>query len=246
MKKRTKRIIIGFALVAVLICAALAGLLVKLHQETGSMTPLATGEIFPGVYAVKDGYVNFFLLKGADGFIAIDAGNSVGGAREEMQKLAVDPRKVAAVFLTHSDQDHAAALELFANAAIYLSKDEEQMINGKTARFAVIHNKKIPKYNLLNDKQIIEVSGLKVTGIAVPGHTPGSMCYIASDTFLFAGDTMSLKNGQADVFNEFFNMDTKTERESIRKLAALQSLKYVFTAHHGYSEAGKAFSNYDQ
>jgi len=245
MKKRTKRIIIGFALVAVLICAALAGLLVKLHQETGSMSPLATGEIIPGVYAVKDGYVNFFLLKGTDGFIAIDAGNSVDGAREEMQKLAVDPSKVSAVFLTHSDQDHVAALGLFANAVICLSKDEEQMINGKTPRFVVIHNKKIPRYKLLGDDQVIEVSGLKVTAIAAPGHTPGSICYIVNDTSLFTGDTMSLKNGRADIFNEFFNMDTKTERDSIRKLAAPQGLKYVFTAHHGYSEAGKAFANHD-
>lgn len=244
MKKRTKRIIIGFASVAVLICVALAGLLVKMHLETGSMSPLASREIIPGIYAVKDGYVNFFLLKGTDGFIAIDAGNSPGVAREQMQRLSIDPRKVTAVFLTHSDQDHVAALELFANAAIYLSKDEEQMVNGKTPRFVVIHNKKIPKYNLLSDNQVIEVSGLKVTGIAAPGHTPGSMCYIVNDTSLFTGDNMSLKNGQADVFNEFFNMDTKTERESIRKLAALQNLKYVFTDHHGYSEAGKAFSNY--
>lgn len=244
MKKRTKRIIIGLAVVAVLICAVLAGLLVKLHQETGSMTPLATGEIIPGVYAVKDGYVNFFLLKGTDVFIAIDAGNSADVAREEIQKLAVDPRKVAAVFLTHSDQDHVAALELFANATVFLSKDEEQMVNGKTARFIVIHNKKIPKYNLLNDSQVIEVSGLKVTGVAAPGHTPGSMSYVVNDAWLFTGDNMSLKNGRADIFNEFFNMDTKTERESIRKLAALQNLKYVFTAHHGFSEAGKAFANY--
>ena len=245
MKKRTKRIIIGFALAAVLICTALAVLLVKLHQETSGMSPLATGEIIPGVYAVKDGYVNFFLLKGTDGFIAIDAGNSPGVAREEMQRLSIGPRKVAAVFLTHSDQDHVAALELFANAAIYLSKDEEQMVNGKTPRFIVIHNKKVPKYNLLGDNQVIEVSGLKVAAIAVPGHTPGSMCYIVNDTSLFTGDTMSLKNGRADIFNEFFNMDTKTERDSIRKLAAPQGLKYVFTAHHGYSEAGKAFANHD-
>ncbi|MCK7506903.1 MAG: hypothetical protein MZV70_24480 [Desulfobacterales bacterium] len=31
------------------------------------------------------------------------------------------------------------------------------------------------------------------------------MSYVINDAYLFVGDTMSLKNGKADLFNEFFN-----------------------------------------
>jgi hypothetical protein len=56
---------------------------------------------------------------------------------------------------------------------------------------------------------------------------------------------MSLKNGKADLFNEFFNMDSETEKESIKKLAALQNIKYIFTAHYGFTDdAGKALGNH--
>ena len=245
MKKTTKRIWTAFGVVVVLMILLLGWYLIKMNSETGKMSPSATQEIRSGVYAIKDNYVNLFLIKGTDGYIAIDAGNSLNVVRQEMQKLSIDPLKVVAIFLTHTDFDHVAALDLFANAKIYISKAEEQMVNGKTPRFVVINNKRIAHYELLDDNQTINVSGLKVRGIATPGHTPGTMSYVINDAYLFVGDTMSLKNGKADLFNEFFNMDSETEKESIKKLAALQNIKYIFTAHYGFTDdAGKALGNH--
>jgi hydroxyacylglutathione hydrolase len=242
--KTTKKIGMALGAVLVLLILMVGWYLSKMYLETREMMPSATQEITSGVYAVKDSIVNLFLIKGNDGYIAVDAGNSLEQVRQEMQKLSIDPQKVVAVFLTHTDMDHVAALSLFTNARIFISKAEEQMINGETPRFVVINNKKIAHYELLDDDQIIDVSGLKVRGIATPGHTPGAMCYLINDAYLFVGDTMSLKDGRADLFNEFFNMDSETERKSIRKLAALQNLKYIFTAHYGFTvDAGKAFSN---
>ena len=245
MKKTTKRIWTAFGVVFVLMILLLGWYLIKMNSETGKMSPSATQEITSGVYAIKDNYVNLFLIKGTDGYIAIDAGNSLNVVRQEMQKLSIDPLKVVAIFLTHTDFDHVAALDLFANAKIYISKAEEQMVNGKTPRFVVINNKRIAHYELLDDNQTINVSGLKVRGIATPGHTPGAMSYVINDAYLFVGDTMSLKNGKADLFNEFFNMDSETGKESIKKLAALQNIKYIFTAHYGFTDdAGKALGNH--
>ncbi|MGZ5540013.1 MAG: hypothetical protein ACXW1O_08215 [Halobacteriota archaeon] len=39
------------------------------------------------------------------------------------------------MFLTHTDNDHVGGLNLFKNADVYLSIDEEQMINRTTPRF---------------------------------------------------------------------------------------------------------------
>lgn len=242
MNKTTRKILVVLGVVIITITVLIGLYFFKMQSETSKMSPLATGEITSGVYAVKDGFVNVYLVKGHEGYIAFDAGNDMETVKKEMQKLSIDPSKVIAVFLTHTDMDHVGALGLFTGAKIYISKDEEQMINGKTPRFAIIHNKKIPHYELLSDNQSVNIAGVDVRGIATPGHTPGSMCYVVNNAFLFTGDTMSLKDGKAALFNEFFNMDSKTEGKSIEKLAALQNIKYIFTAHYDSTDnAGRAF-----
>ncbi len=78
-----------------------------------------------------------------------------------------------------------------------------------------------------------------------PGHTPGSMCFLIGDKFLFVGDNMSLKNGKIDPFNDFFNIDTKLQSKSLKKLALLTGVEYIFTAHYGYTnEFTQAFKNW--
>ncbi|MBU2631104.1 MAG: MBL fold metallo-hydrolase, partial [Proteobacteria bacterium] len=172
-------------------------------------------------------------------YIAVDAGNTADHIQHELQVLGIDPKTVTSVFLTHSDADHTGALELFYNAVIYLSKAEEQMINGQTHRFLFLKNKFKGKYELLEDNQLLNLSGLRVKAISTPGHTPGSMCFLINDTFLFTGDSMGLKNGKTTEFNDLFNMDTQTQKISLKKLADLPAAAYIFTAHYGFTVQGQ-------
>ena len=50
----------------------------------------------------------------------------------------------------------------------------------------------LPAYDqLLEDASVLEVGRLRVTTIATPGHTPGSMCFAVEGTpLLFTGDTL--------------------------------------------------------
>jgi hypothetical protein len=50
---------------------------------------------------------------------------------------------------------------------------------------------------------------------------------------LFTGDTLTLRNGRVHPFYRLLNMDTNTQRESIRKLAGLQNVALLCTAHTG-------------
>lgn len=244
MGKPVKRMMV-YSVVFTLIMMIPAWYFIKMYLEARKMSPLDTQKIIENVYAIKNKNVNMFLIKGDDTYIAVDAGSDLNLVRQTMQALTIDPLKVKAVFLTHSDADHVAALGLFTNAKIYISKAEEQMIKGKASRFKVIHNKNILNYELLDDNQAIKFPGLKVKSIATPGHTPGSMCYVVNDAYLFVGDAMSIKSGEADSYYDLFNMDADMAIQSITKLAALQNIKYVFTAHYGFSEnVANVFRNY--
>jgi len=58
---------------------------------------------------------------------------------------------------------------------------------------------------------------------------------------------MSLKSGNVDVFNDFFNMDTKTQRKSLKKLTGFPEVKYIFTAHYGFTDNyKKALKNWNE
>lgn len=237
MKKALK---ISAATVGVLIVLSMAGgtyLYMKFRAETGKMTTLETGQATEGVYAIRDGYTNFYLVEGKQGYIAIDAGDQAENIKKELRKLKIDESQIMGVFLTHTDRDHIAALSLFGKARVFISKDEEQMINGKTPRFFSFLKNSLPgKYETMADNQTLEISGIQIRGIATPGHTPGTMCYLVNGRYLFTGDSMSLKEGRAGLFNEFFNMDSETQKKALHKLKGIPDVKYVFTAHYGGSD----------
>lgn len=229
-------IIVG-ALVAALVIIG-GWYFLRMKHELSIMCALDTQGLVGGISVIKDDhYINMFLIKADDGYVAIDAAQHEDQVKQEMAILNIDPAMVKAVLLTHSDYDHAGAVNLFSNAAVYLPAAEEQMVNGKTARAALIHHNTFHcAYQLIEDNQALDIAGLKVKGILTPGHTPGSTCYLINDEYLFTGDTLKLENQKAVVFNEFFNMDTAAQKKSIAKLAGLTGVKYLFTDHYGYSD----------
>lgn len=235
-------------IVIVLTALVMGGFVLKMKSETKKMNVVETKEIVHNIFAIKDSYVNMYLVKDSDNFVAIDAGNDVETIENELKGLSIDPEKVVAVLLTHTDRDHVAALKLFKNASVYLSKEEEQMINGTTTRLLNSHNKINTKtYILLEDGQNIQIGKLTIKGILTPGHTPGSMSYLINDKYLFVGDAFGLKNGKIDKPNSFFTKDMKTALSSLKKIVNLPHAEYIFTAHTGFSNNYKnAMKNWNK
>ena len=247
MNKILKKSLIPLAGVLGILLVLAVVVLGKFYMEYRKLSPLETREIVDGVYAVQDSYVNLFLVKTHDTYIAIDAGNNAKQVHQELTRLKIDPKKVAAVFLTHSDVDHIAACSLFENAEIYLPKAEEPLANGQIPRFLFMKNQLAHPHEFVDDNQILNISGLKIKGILTPGHTPGSMCFLVNDTYLFTGDTMGIKNGEVIQFNDLFNMDSHRQRKSITQLADLTGVEYVFTAHYGFIDSPEiAFRNWKE
>ena len=199
------------------------------------MTPVETGRLTDDVYAVKDRYVNMYLVRDGNDYIAIDAGIKPGNIRGELRKLDIDPDRVKAVFLTHSDGDHAGGLSLFKNAAVYMHKNEEQMINGETGRMLWIGNRIDTKQYSLLDEKTVRIGDCRIKPFPTPGHTTGLTCYLVNDIYLFTGDAVSLSDGVIGLFPKYINKNPRKARRSVQNITHLEGAMYLFTAHHGFT-----------
>lgn len=236
MRKAAKISIIA-VIVAILIPVACFGWFgYQNFSEMKKMNALETQELIPGVFAIDNDFVNLFLIKAPEGYIAVDAGANPKKTRSELKKIGISPSQVKAVLLTHTDYDHTAGLEVFPQAKIYISDAEEQMINGKTHRRLFFNNKLTQGHQRLADHQKVQLAGLDVEGILTPGHTPGSMCYKIDGKYLFVGDSMSLKHDKAELFNAFYNMDSSLQEKSFPIIAKVDGIQDLFTAHYGFSK----------
>ncbi len=239
--------LIGVSSAVALLVVVACAFILRLRLELRKLSPLPSGRILDNVYAVRDGHMNFYLIQRGDRYIAIDAGQNLSGVERELIRMNIDKNKVIAVFLTHTDRDHAGALRLFGEAKVYISGPEEALLNGKTHRFFIFGNKIAGPYEKIEDDVEMRFGDISIRSILTPGHTPGSTCYLVNEGLLFTGDSLSLKSGRVDVFNPFFNMDTATQKKSLNRIAILQGVKCLFTAHYGFTDDfRKAFEKWNR
>ena len=79
----------------------------------------------------------------------------------------------------------------------------------------------------MQDDEIIELSGRSIKCIYTPGHTSDSVCYLIDGKYLFVGDSL---------INHPNNTDNELRKLSIEKLAEINGVKYVFSAHYGFTK----------
>jgi hydroxyacylglutathione hydrolase len=207
---------------------------VKSRKEANAMMPSETSALNDSVWCIRDRFVNAYIFKGKDGYVMFDAGIGKKNFNKQMDKLDLKPKKVTAIFLTHTDTDHTGSLSLFKNAILYMHRDEEQMINGKTGKTKNSKNKwKNGPYTLVNDKDSLNINGLQIRVILTPGHTTGSVCFIVGKVYLVSGDILSVKAGKFSQFTEKFNMNTRQQIESLKKLPDPSDFRYILTGHYG-------------
>jgi glyoxylase-like metal-dependent hydrolase (beta-lactamase superfamily II) len=213
-----------------------AGFMHKFKSEIKKMHPTATGKIVDNIFAIKDEFVNIYVLQDSNQYIVIDAGQDIEVVAAEFKKLNINPDLVIAVLLTHTDPDHVAGVPLFKNAKIYLAKEEEKMLTGEKQKIPFVSNSLSRKdYILLEDKQTLNIGNENAFSILTEGHTTGSMCYQINDKYLFTGDILSLVNGKLGPSVKFLDLDHDLATKSISKITRLPNVEYIFTAHFGYT-----------
>lgn len=226
---RVFRVVLAMVLIAILTNQALFAIY---------FYPTTTQAITKNVYAVNDGFVDLFLITDGRTWIAVDSGQNPPVVTSALNKLHIQPEQVSAVLLTHSDYDHAGGLNALPNAKIYISDKEEPLVTHKVHRQPFAFNSPLPRpYTLLHDGETLNFGSIKVRAIATPGHTLGSTAYVVNGDMLFTGDTLVLtRGGKVRLSYWIYNMDGKTEAASIHMLAHLKGVRWVFSAHTGYSD----------
>ena len=154
----------------------------RLFRGTQIFKPLNTGRIDEHVACVREWIANIFFYTKNGTTIMIDAGYNYPRLKEKMGWLDIDPASIRHILITHQDTDHVGALEtdsdlLFKDATVYLSEIENRYLTGEARRRVIYHLYRLPMVKsdnrrvLLQDGQILEIEGIKVECILVPGHT---------------------------------------------------------------------------
>ena len=223
----------------------------RLFRGTQIFKPLNTGRIDEHVACVREWIANIFFYTKNGTTLMIDAGYNYPRLKEKMGWLDIDPASIRHILITHQDTDHVGALEtdsdlLFKDATVYLSEIENRYLTGEARRRVIYHLYKLPMVRTdnrrvtLTDGQVLDIEGIKVECILVPGHTWGHMVYLIDDEYLFTGDTIWFG---ADGGYSFISTLAESNRVAVRNLekleANLRARKRriaVITGHTGWSD----------
>lgn len=223
----------------------------RLFRGKAIFKPLNTGRIDERVACVREWIANIFFYTKNGATIMIDAGYNYERLKEKMGWLDIDPAAIRHILITHQDTDHVGALErdselLFRDAMVYLSEIENRYLTGEVRRKVFHGFYRLPmvktdnKRVLLQDGQILNIDGIKIECLLVPGHTWGHMVYLIDDEYLFTGDTIWFGADGGCSFLSTLAEDNKLAVRSLEGLEAKlrtrpQPIK-VITGHTGWSD----------
>lgn len=177
---------------------------------------------------------NIWLVGDDNDVVVFDAAHSAAPIIE-----AVSGRNVVAVVCTHGHNDHvtvAPELGRALDAPVLLHPADDVL-------WRMTHPDS--DFRAVNDGDSLQVAGIELRALHTPGHSPGSVCWHASDLgAVFSGDT--LFNGGPGATGRSYS-DFPTILDSISgRLGALPGDTVVYTGHGDSTTVGDELVNYDE
>lgn len=137
------------------------------------------------------------------------------------------------ILLTHGHYDHIGGVKEVSekyNAHIVISEEDAPMLSSSRlslAAFSGAPHNNTEADRIVSDGDTITLGDIQIKVMATPGHTKGSVCYLAEDS-VFTGDTLFFCScGRTD-------LPTGNDREmgdSLKKLKNLEGNLKVYTGH---------------
>ena len=213
--------------------------------------PLNTGHIDEHVSCIREWIANIFFYTKNGKTIMIDAGYNYERLEEKMGWLDLKPEDIHEILITHQDTDHMGPTEKdstvsFPDAKLYIGEIENEYLTGEVRRRVIHGMYKLPMVQtemdkvLLKDGEILDLDGIKVECILVPGHTWGHMVYLIDDRYLFTGDTIWFGADGGYSFISTLAEDNQLSVQSLQKLERLLRTRdihpLIITGHTGWTD----------
>ena len=195
---------------------------------------LTPGRFGPGIWRTGIGRYHSdlgsqILVEAPRGLILIDpnAGASLAENWALIEAAGLDPRQLKYILLTHEHGDHAPG------ASLWRVLTGAQVIASAEMAYILQHHipggtgygfhPPVPADVVLTGDQELDLAGLKVKAIRLPGHTSGSMGYVfqkAGRTYVATGDL--IMNGGVLGYSGSLDFSAQDVLSSLKKLAALR------------------------
>lgn len=172
--------------------------------------------------------------------IVVDAG---ANADELLRALEERELRARAVVLTHGHFDHVWGMESIAkrlNVPVYVHEADADMPNdGEKNGYMMCYGRNIHLGHadrILKNGDVIPFGDSEIKVIHTPGHSKGSVCYLAGDS-LMTGDTLfSNSVGRWDLYGG----SVDELRSSLLALTLLDEELTVYPGHGGTARLGDA------
>lgn len=180
--------------------------------------------------------------EGLDEAFVVDPGAECPRILELLDDLGLED--VTHILLTHGHFDHICAvaeLKRATGAKVCIHSRDLDMLKDPKSSFAAMLGIHVPPCDadmVLKGGETINAAGIDVYVLHTPGHSGGSVCYIAEDA-MFSGDTLfNMAWGRTDLPG---GSETELD-DSFNK--TLRSLKRDYTVYPGHGAQTTLFAEF--
>ena len=196
-----------------------------------------------GVETIKDGYVSAFFVESENGeHILIDAGGdkNAKSITNRLTEKSLEANDIKHLLFTHAHTDHLAGTQMFTQAQYYaIPQEQERIAEEQSIEFS----------NRLQDGQLLNLGGVDILPLHVPGHTEGNAVYVINKVLIMGDTAMASNKGEVVPSPDMFNEDNEASKKAIADLYTRIEqenieIEWVFFSHSGPLEGLEALSQY--